>query len=289
MSPNIVACVIVLFKPPNYTIDTVVRLANFGYSLVVVINDIDDKSLFMLRGIVGVHIIHNEKNVGLATALNQGIKYAFEKLNSSYVNLYDQDSLPDDNLPLNLVAEIEASRNINCACIGPNIVDVKIDGNKKGGGAPHSLLLDPQTIITSGTLISKEMWLSIGPMLDFLFIDGVDHEWCLRARSMGYNICVSSLYTMLHNMGDDCFYFFGKYKPIHRSPIRHYYIIRNSIYLLSVTYVPLRWKILEFFKTIRRIPFYLFASNRTIESLTFIVLAVRDGFLMRSGVAKTHM
>jgi rhamnosyltransferase len=251
--------------------------------VIIVINGVDDRTLKILNQINGIKLIINKNNEGLATALNQGIIYAFNEISISYVNLFDQDSIPEENLPINLVDEIKTNGYNDCACIGPILVDIKNPNIYYKQNKNNNDRNSPKTLPTSGTLISRESWVKIGAMLDLLFIDGIDHEWCLRAKSLGHQVYLSKKNRMLHNMGDDYLNYFGSYKPIHRSPIRHYYIVRNSLYLMSLKHIPYSWKIIELCKTIRRIPFYLYASDNALVSLRNIIVAINDGILKNIG------
>lgn len=278
-----IACIFVFFNPPAYSVKTLKNLSDYGYRVVVVINRVDDITFDALHLMSGISIIFNSDNVGLATALNQGIEYAFNELHVSYVNLYDQDSIPEQLLPLNLAIEINARRAVDSACIGPLLVDIKnpllkYDNNDIQNRDDRAL-----TIPTSGTLIPKKVWIKVGPMLDSLFIDCIDHEWCFRARSFGCEIYISRSLNMMHNMGDDFINYFGKYKPVHKSPMRHYYIIRNSLYLFSLKYIPISWRMVELIKTLRRIIFYLMVSSKKTKSAFLIIVAIKDGLIKSLG------
>jgi rhamnosyltransferase len=48
---------------------------------------------------------------------------------------------------------------------------------------------------------------------------------------------------MHHSLGGMPKFFLGR-KFVHQNPLRHYYIFRNAVWLLSKNYVPLGWKIL---------------------------------------------
>jgi rhamnosyltransferase len=244
----------------------------------VVINGINQNSLESLQSKSYLHVINNPKNIGLASALNQGIEYAFDFLNTQFVILFDQDSEPSLELPTKLASEFIAYGS-SLACIGPMLTDVKIKGAQYLAQNKASV----KTIPTSGTLISHESFIKVGPMMDALFIDGIDHEWCFRAAHMGLRIAVSNEIVMSHNMGDDGLNWLGQYKPVYRNPIRHFFIIRNSIYLIKLSYIPLSWRLVESLKIIRRIVMYLWASNDRFRSSHLIYKALIDGFCNRLG------
>lgn len=277
MAPQQIACVVVFFNPAPEALETVSRLASYGYHLVVVVNQAPLDTIQKLHEVQGVYPIVNAANFGLATALNQGIALAFDQLNVDYVTLLDQDSVPDDTLPLALASEWEGFPKNAVACIGPMLKDRK---DLSATYAQNDLEFSgriPLTIPTSGTLIPRQAWRDIGPMLDSLFIDGIDHEWCLRATHKGYQIRLSLTVTMVHDMGDASMKVLGRYKPIHRSPIRHYFIVRNALFLASLDYLPLKWRLVELAKTVRRIGVYLWVSSDRPKSFKLICRAMADG------------
>jgi rhamnosyltransferase len=224
----------------------------------------------------------NKENIGLAKAINQGINFALERFDSNFFILFDQDSKPDLLLPKNLAIKALEYNLSKLACIGPALVDIK-SKLKKHQNFKEVKFKKSLYIPTSGTLIPKKSLMKIGLMIDDLFIDGIDYEWCFRASKYGFDVITSTKDEMLHNMGDDGFNYFGSYKPLHRSPVRHYYIIRNSLFLLRLTYIPISWKLFEFLKTFRRCIFYIFISRNKIHSIILIFKAISDGYRMRMG------
>lgn len=284
-----VASIIVLYHPSEEVTTLISSSALNVSNVIVVVNAADEKLLKKIVLIEKVTILRNNSNVGLAVALNMGICFAFEKLEADFVVLFDQDSLPSVGLIEGLVYEFENSGLQNLACIGPRLIDVKGLGssNRRDYSIDTSKAC---SIPTSGSVISKTAFHAIGPMMDQLFIDGVDHEWCFRAYSKGYVVKVSDYQDMIHDMGDIGVNYWGQYKPIHRSPIRHYYIIRNTLYLVRLTYVPFSWKLIELTKTVRRIMAYLVFSSDRLASVRLISFGIYDGLFGRLGaLSKRHL
>jgi rhamnosyltransferase len=273
-----IACIFVLYNPKSESLQKLVDLSARGYQVVAVINAINDDGLRLIEGQAAIRCIKNQKNVGLALALNQGLFCAFQELKTSFAVLFDQDSEFDLDLPLQLVQELIALGDTT-ACIGPKLLDVKAKGAQYVlHNSGHV-----QTIPTSGSAISKKTYDDVGPMKEDLFIDGIDHEWCFRASSKGLKIAVSDQLVMSHDMGDASINWFGQYKPVYRNPIRHFYIIRNSIYLTRVSYIPLQWRLKESLKIVRRILMYVWASNDRLKTIQLIAKAIKDGFSGRLG------
>jgi len=283
LRPENISCVIVLFNPDAGVVDVAKGLAQFGYHVILVVNAAPQSILTVLEAIQGATVVINPQNIGLASALNIGLKQGFDQNQSKFVALFDQDSQPENSLPIQLAQELTEHQSESVACIGPQLTDKK---QAEATYTDNNRLLDPRvprSIPTSGTVIPKEAWLSVGPMLDALFIDGIDHEWCFRAYSKGYRVLVSEHVQMLHNMGDLGLNYFGSYKPVHRSPIRHYYIVRNTLYLVKLSFLPLQWRAIEFLKTLRRMVFYAAVSSNRAKTLKLMVRAIGDGLMGRLG------
>lgn len=278
-----ISCVVVLFKPDRSVVDLVRTLASGGYGVVVVVNAADESILCDVREIKSVFVLDNKGNVGLATALNFGIRHAFDVNGSDYVVLFDQDSVPDASMPRDLANELLSCSIAKVACIGPMLLDRKDRDARYATNARQSYPGRPFSIPTSGTVIPRAAYQMVGPMMDELFIDGIDHEWCLRAWSKGYTVMVSTRSQMLHDMGDASLNYFGRYKPVHRSPIRHYYIVRNAIFLSKCHYLPVQWRAIELLKTLRRILAYLAVSSDRGRTLRLIGRAIHDGLRSRMG------
>ena len=276
-----ISCVVVLYHPADSVLTLVDTLVTGGCAVVVVVNGASVEILQKLQATSSVSVIDNQGNLGLAKALNQGIERAFMVNRSDYVALFDQDSMPDADLPHLLAGELMRAGS-QVACMGPQLIDRKNTGARYHTNRVTALD-EPCSIPTSGTVISRAAYGVVGPMMEALFIDGIDHEWCLRAWSKGYSVRVSANVAMLHDMGDASLNYFGRYKPVHRSPLRHYYVVRNTLYLMRLTYLPLGWRLGELLKTPRRMAAYVVFSSNRWRSLRLIAHAVRDGIAGRMG------
>lgn len=266
----------VFYNPPDSALDVFIMLAAHGYFVVIYNNGINRKQLERLSAYPKIKIVGGGKNIGLASGLNIALKNLWQNQHVDGAMLLDQDSKPDALLPEKLRhSYIKLSVNTKIACIGPRIIDIK----KIGTDRPDSnlIILRKDGIATSGTYLGKDAFFKIGSFMDELFVDCIDHEWCFRARSYGYEIFIDMSCTMLHDMGELGVNILGVYKPGYRSPVRHYYIVRNTLAMLKFVHVPLSWKILEMFKTIRRIGFYVIVSSDRKSSIKNIARGLSDG------------
>lgn len=267
------AIVVVLFHPTADDLANLRRLAQTAAHLVVIVNALADEAAHSLPDANAATIVRNERNMGLARALNQGIDTAFGA-GADYVLLLDQDSRPPADLLEKMVASfqvIERSPGRRPACAAPLLLDRKA----------HKTLSPPEpnsgTLATSGSLISRTAWESVGPMWEDLFIDGIDHEWCFRARARGFDTMTVPDVVMEHDMGEVGVNLFGRFRPIHRSPLRHYFIVRNTLWLSRRHYIPRGWRLSELVKLLYRAPVYVIVSRDRRRSLRSIGHALLDG------------
>lgn len=280
-----IAAVSVFYRPQDDALDAVRLLAGADIKFIAVVNEVTPAFAAALAAIAGVSVISNDGNIGLASALNQGIRAAMSQPGIDNVLLLDQDSKPT----LEMVKALSESmqelirRGEVPACVAPRLVDRKaptaeVRSVTTGGDAEFRIV---ESVATSGTLVPRQAFERVGLMMDQLFIDSIDHEWCLRALSRGMKPVVAERAVMMHDMGEGAVNLFGRFKPLHRSPVRHYYIIRNNLLMMRLPYVPLKWKIKELFKTARRFIAYLLISNDRRTTFTSMCKAVVHGTTSR--------
>lgn len=264
------AIVVILYHPGADDLANLSRLADWGVRVVVVVNGMADADRALLPR-SNVQMVENPRNLGLARALNQGIQNAIDA-GSRYVLLLDQDSRPTREMfdALCSAAVAIESEGRQLACIAPLLRDRKA----KGGASDHA---GSVSFATSGTMLTRAGWARVGPMWESLFIDGIDHEWCFRARARGLETILVRGAVMEHDMGEDGINLFGRYRPIHRSPVRHYFIVRNTLWLARERHIAVRWRFSELTKLVYRIPLYILGSSDRIRTLASIAAAVADG------------
>lgn len=232
-----------------------------------------------------VYIDLLSENIGLASAQNKAIIIS-KQFKASRVILFDQDSVIEDGFISQLVvAEKELIKeNRLVAAIGPSFFD-PVSRKTYPATIYRGPLIERVTfddkpieatfIIASGCLIRTEVLDDIGLMLDELFIDYIDVEWSLRARSKGYAIFIAPQAKMAHSIGDRRIYIFGRAISLH-SPIRRYYLLRNSFFMMKLHYVPIGYKLRELsFNFIRTLVAIVF-SDKKCDVLKYVRYAIVD-------------
>lgn len=235
------------------------------------------------------------ENKGIAFAQNVGVAKAFAD-DCSHVLLLDQDSAPSSDMVAKLVATenqlLGAGKLV--AAVGPVFIDEKTGALSKAirhrylrvkkidleGSSDEPVGAD--YLIASGCLIRASVWREVGTMLDELFIDWVDIEWGLRARSKGYQCYIVPGALMRHSIGDSSVSLFGKQINLHNDA-RSYYIIRNATYLLRCKSMGWEWRTATAIKIPQYVLFYSWHSSRRLRNLKLFMGAVRDGMRGRLG------
>lgn len=233
-------------------------------------------------------------NVGVASGHNAGVA-AVREQGASHVILFDQDSLPAPDMVQRLLDAVDEAqgRGLRVASAGPQFHDprdgtvypfIRLDGWKiervrkpdtESGGVRHCIA---DYLITSGCLIPLAVFDEIGGMEDGLFIDYIDIEWGLRARSRGYvNLGVFDA-GMEHDLGDPPRrYFGGRLRVPMHSPLRHYYHFRNALQLYRRGYIPLRWRLNDGYRLLLKGVFYSLMVENRGEQRRMILRGCRDG------------
>lgn len=177
----------------------------------------------------GVIVIPNGRNLGIATALNQGARRAID-LGYSWILTLDQDSVVDGDLVDSLAAIYamypQSSKVGLLSANSRSPVSGRVARRCPWDSQPH---LECTTAITSGSLISLAAYTTVGPFRDDFFIEGVDLEYCLRLRRHGYRIISSCRPLMTHAAGArEEVRFLGRTILVaNHAPRRYYYLMRN--------------------------------------------------------------
>lgn len=294
--PRVVA-VVVTFCP---NIPELLGLIRALHSQVAAVILVDNGSHGAVRALVdgkptaGIVLIETGDNLGVAAAQNLGIAMA-RKMDATHVALFDQDSLPSpDMINILLAAAERLERNgVRVACVGPRYVDprqenpppfIRIEGVRlvrcRCEGERDVVSVD--YLISSGSLIPVSALSEVGDMCEALFIDYVDIEWGLRAKSFGfrsYGVCAAK---MVHSLGESPILVGPVTVPVH-SPLRHFYLFRNSVWMWRRSRIPLNWKLVDAYRLPMKFVFYaLFAKPRRAH-VTMMLKGVWYGLAGRMG------
>lgn len=262
-----IAAIIVLYNPDQTVIKNIRTYSDkVDYVILIDNSSINNASLFDNS----FFYLSLCKNYGIAKALNIGIEKARE-LNCDWVLTMDQDSQFVNNI-------IEVYKNYllrrggkdKIAILSPHYL---FDRNKLKK-CPYDKEI--KLTMQSANLLLVKAFDSIGKFNEQMFIDGVDYDYCFRARKKGYKIIYCHDALIQHQPAKTCsFNIFNltilKYGIA--PPIRYYYQARNLMYLAihyfsGKMFVLLSWKLFKI----------LFFFPQKMRYLSFFFNGLHDYF-----------
>lgn len=250
MNNKLSICAIIVTFEPNIKLTRLYKsIKNQVDDVVIIDNSTSNiESINILKSLElenNINITYNKQNLGIASALNQGIKYVTGK-QYKWILTLDQDSefLPntynllvqsyerfDDKDKVLLIAPKSIER-INLKNINNNLPTIE---NVKW----NNVILN----LTSGSLIKVETFNKVGMFDEKLFIEQVDNDLCYRIIQKGYFIKVAENVCFIQEIGNAkkvC----GCVVRNHNST-RKYYLSRNVTIMLK------RYSIMAPYTTIR--------------------------------------
>lgn len=288
-----VCAVVVTFNPDPVALqELLARLAGQVASVLVV----DNASAQRPSTQDGVTLILLGSNVGIGAAQNVGIRAAAER-GAGFVLLLDQDSLPAPDMAQQLLrAHHDAAPHVQpVAAVGARIVDP--DGRQDGfvrfrHGRYETVALKPgdtgidcDMLIASGTLIPMAAIDAVGGMAEELFIDKVDTEWCLRARSRGWRLIGAPKALLHHRLGEGAVrIWFGRWRELRlHQPFRYYYMVRNGLLLRRSPHRTPAWCRADLRQLLSIVLYFGLLKPRGFAPLRMMLRGLVDGLRQVSG------
>jgi len=218
-----VVAITVAYHPEAATFGMLLERLLVQVQLVIVVDNTPGDENQLLVSMLAAQVdrercqlVRMKENMGIARAINIGLQDALAE-GADFVLLSDQDSLPANGMVENLwraFADMK-DQGIKVGAVGPTFSDLNTAltfpfqvylpgkffyGHKVSSEEePH---VEALSLITSGSLIPREVIEAVGPMREDFFIDSVDVEWCHRARSMGYRLFGTGWATMYQRLGE---------------------------------------------------------------------------------------
>jgi rhamnosyltransferase len=168
-------------------------------------------------------VLRNEKNLGIAAALNRGVVHA-ESMGFDWVITLDDDTLVSTTYVDDVYAFMQSGEKLFLGLIamrrGGRDFGISNDGKK---------FKLKRTLITSGCLFKIATFRNVGGFDESLFIDLVDFDFCTKLRKKGQGIVLINKVGMDHRVGNArTFRLLGQEIVVYNhSPFRLYYQMRN--------------------------------------------------------------
>ena len=228
-------------------------------------------------------VIRNNRNLGIAAALNIGIRYAIAQ-GFTWILTLDQDSqIPEGYVEAMLSNCAQASEQSRVGMLCPRYMDVNVNVE-----IPKLRNSEGEIIgcMTSGSMIQAETFLFLGPAEEDLFIDYVDYEYCLRMRANGYKLIECPDATLLHSLGRATLRrILGRELMItNHNPKRRYYINRNRLVLIKrYCFKDREWALAKLKSLVLDSIMVLMVEEDKLAKAGYMLRAVFDGMFNRLG------
>ena len=225
LQPEDVAAVVVLYRPGA---DTVFNLSGYSrdFGRVWAIDNSEEPDAQIVAAVSAIPKVEYASmhgNSGLGTALNAGIALA-KDAGFAWVVTLDQDSWPAAHMLFELShCASSCSETGRIGIVSPVL---RLENGPEEAG--YEGCRDALTTITSGSLVSVAAWEKVGGFDEDLFIDQVDHEFCLRLHAAGLAVRECGSAFLAHRMGEmRQRRLLGPVYVSNHSALRRYYITRN--------------------------------------------------------------
>lgn len=230
-----VAAIIVSYNPDSNLFDSINLLLNQVEKVIIVDNGSKEKYVKYIKSINEdkIEIILNKENLGIATALNIGVRKVLEN-GYEWILTMDQDSKASPDMVkkmFNVYNSINREERKDILSIFPNFVDERIQSIEENSNMNSYEYVDAD--ITSGNLLRKEVFEKVGFFDDSLFIDLVDTDFCMRLNEKGIKMIKIRDAVLYHSLGESKTIkgILGSFNTSNHSALRRYYMTRNRFYI----------------------------------------------------------
>lgn len=281
--------ILVAYNPDIYELEKAIERLKKQTNIVIICNnsvfdlEFEDKQL---------KVFNFNNNLGIAKAQSIGMKWAFEN-GADFILQMDQDSVPDEKLVENLLYCYNelTQKGYKVGLVGSQDFDKDTKEYSKalinkGTQIKNTQYYLVSDILSSGSLIPKEIYDLIGGMDDDLFIDIVDFEYCWRVLSKDYLVVKNINALIAHKLGDGKTKLFGCFNINIGSPFRHYYQFRNILYMMNRKYVPFKWKISQLIKLLSKLILYPLGLKDGIVRFSYMIKGIKDFLKNKKGMLK---
>lgn len=232
-----IAAIMISYNPDENLANSVKLLINQVDKIIIVDNGSEIEKKKFINSIneidkEKIDIVFNEENLGIATALNIGVKKALDQ-GYNWILTMDQDSKCSDNMiekMFEVYNKIDKDKRKDILSIFPNFVDERVQSIEENSAMDIFEYVDAD--ITSGNLLKAEVFDKVGFFDDSLFIDLVDTDFCMRLNENNIKMIKVRDAILYHSLGESQSIksIFGKFNTSNHSALRRYYMTRNRFY-----------------------------------------------------------
>lgn len=288
-----VAAIVVCYEPNIKLLDDVLIALNNQVSHIYMFDNSEGESILLPYACNKVSVFSLNKNVGIAYAQN----YLVKKARSSgykYALFSDQDTIYPALYVKNMLDIYYEFKDTNLG-ITPSFIIKTAEGREFLSGVisvnsknePYSYrgndIVEVLHAISSGMIVSLEIYTKVGGVDEELFIDWVDNDLSWRAYINGTPFLGTANIHIRHQLGDEQVKVLGR-NYTKRSNLRDYYIVRNGIYLSLFKFRSFSIGRNYLIKKVFHHVFFSFLSSKNkFMTIKYLYTAIKHGFNKRLG------
>jgi rhamnosyltransferase len=280
-----IAAIVVTFHPKAEMIDGLVAIASSVKHSYVIDNgsSLHNEFLREVEKLPNTTLIRLGHNLGIASALNVGVKHALAS-DVDWVLTLDQDTLLTSEAIDKMMEAYELYPNQDqIGILAPTHFEKNMGPQKMVGSKGNDVLIPREHVISSGCLIPRSTFDRVSGFDEDLFIDMVDHDFCLKVRKSGLEVFMIGNAQMAHSLGASNRHKFGPLSFFsHNYPVeRQYYRARNRIVLYRRHFGAWVWRDQQF--AIKDLTKVLLVESNKWKKIKAILHGTRDGLVGRMG------
>ena len=276
-SEKLLAGCVVLYNPDISIIKNIGSYVHFLNVLYVIDNSENvDKELLDDLCSLSSNIVYipQNNNIGIASALNLSVRLAINEKYSWLLSM-DQDSYFHGSEFFNKWTIIPLNDKIGLIAASYTI---EYDRWQREYSKEFNEI---HFAVTSGNIINLKAWKEVEGFEDKLFIDEVDHDYCLKLRKNEWKILISKEVLMDHQIGgfypDTSNGADKKRKLTLHAPIRYYYMSRNVLYLCKkYFFIDFKFVLARFYYLLKNLTKIILMYPDKLIYLRFFFAGVRD-------------
>lgn len=297
-APGDCGAVIASFRPDLATLEAALAAAAPQVQCLLLVDDgSPEAQLPALRALAqrhGATLLAQRQNLGLAAALNRGLR-DLQQHGYEYALLLDQDSV----VPPNLVRQLLGAQEVGgdaVAVTAPGWRDVRDGklrkferyGMRSAQDRPYTRpenTVECDFLMTSGSCLRLGCLDRVGYFDERLFIDNVDVDFSFRARAAGFRLLGLPGVQLEHRLGDRRLAWAGaSWVPLAvHGPERQYYMTRNRVYLYRQPQTPWRWTLRDLPRVLAKLLMMSLLVPPRRRNASAMLQGIADGLRQRLG------
>ena len=190
--PKIVG-IVSIFNPLSSYCNNIRKMAQMVDALIIM-DDSEVSHRHIVERVLSENITYywNGNNIGLCKSINAGIRIALNN-RADWILMMDQDSYPENDIVAVYKRYISGHNVEKTAILAPQY---NYDRHPRRA---HPGIRQISFANLSGSLINTKAILNFGLYDERFFVDGLDTEWCLRARKNHYTLLECSEAVIHHH------------------------------------------------------------------------------------------